>query len=69
MQTCKVPESLYQHIDKVNCNFIWGHTEIKKKVHLVAWDKVCWPKDQGGLGIRSMAAVNIWANVFSSKYL
>ena len=30
-----------------------GDTEEKKKVHLVNWKKVCKPKREGGLGLRS----------------
>lgn len=30
----------------------------KKKYHLVAWDKVCVPKDQGGLGILDLKFMN-----------
>ena len=38
----------------------WGNKDNKKRKHLVAWDKVCKEKKEGGLGlrIRSMSKVN-----------
>lgn len=59
MQTAKIPESINQEIDKCNSRFIWGSTEAKKKIHLIAWDNLCKPKENGGLGLRSMSKSNI----------
>ncbi|KAK9278780.1 hypothetical protein L1049_028358 [Liquidambar formosana] len=58
MQSSKLPEGLLNQLDRVNCKFIWGSTESNKKIHLVVWDKICLPKDQGGLGIHNLSAVN-----------
>lgn len=34
--------------------FLWGHTSEQHSSHRVAWDQVCLPKDEGGLGIVSL---------------
>ncbi|KAK9275240.1 hypothetical protein L1049_022502 [Liquidambar formosana] len=59
MQTCKIPMSICDKVDRTNRKFIWGNSDNRSRVHLVVWDKVCRPKSLGGLGIQSMGAVNI----------
>jgi hypothetical protein len=39
--------------------FLWEEERGKKKYHLVGWDIVCIPKDQGGLGILNLDLMNI----------
>ena len=58
MQTTRIPEAINQEIDRRNCGFVWGNKDNKKRKHLVAWDKVCKAKKEGGLGLRSMSKVN-----------
>ncbi|XP_004306074.1 PREDICTED: putative ribonuclease H protein At1g65750-like [Fragaria vesca subsp. vesca] len=58
MQTAKFPVSLCENLDKLNRNFLWGDTEIKKKVHLVNWDVVCQPKQLGDIGIKKTEDMN-----------
>lgn len=36
----------------------WGNKDNKKRKDLVAWDKVCKAKKEGGLGLRGMSKVN-----------
>lgn len=40
---------------------IWGDTENQRRVHLVAWDDICQPKNKGGLGLRKMKDINATA--------
>lgn len=49
----KIPMSICKDVDRINKNFLWGETGEKKKVHLMKWQKVCTPKNMGGLGIRN----------------
>ena len=35
-----------------------GETESSRKIHLLAWDKVRAPTNEGGLGIRAMCDAN-----------
>ncbi|CAN1762633.1 Putative ribonuclease H protein At1g65750 [Linum perenne] len=52
MQTSVLPISTYEDIDKRIRNFVWGSTNEERKVHLVSWDHICRPRNQGGLGLR-----------------
>uniref|UniRef100_A0A1U7XQD5 Uncharacterized protein LOC104236822 n=1 Tax=Nicotiana sylvestris TaxID=4096 RepID=A0A1U7XQD5_NICSY len=53
--------SVVKLVDKKCRDFLWGATEDKRKVNLVAWDKVCIPKQNGGLNIKSCCKWNIAA--------
>ncbi|XP_060216727.1 uncharacterized protein LOC132644165 [Lycium barbarum] len=62
-----LPQSVLKEVDKKCREFLWGSTTEKKKISLVAWEKLCRPKHQGGLNIKgckiwNMAAVGklIW---------
>lgn len=59
MQTMELPASVCDRIDRINRNFILGDTIGKRKLHLVNWQKVCKPKDKGGLGIRKARDQNL----------
>lgn len=49
-------------------SLLWGDTHETKKFHLVSWDKICVPRVEGGLSIRSFKDMstagtisNLWA--------
>ena len=58
MQSVKLPGDICDRLDKINRNFLWGHTEAKKTIHLINWDTVCMPKRCGGLGIKKTKDMN-----------
>ncbi|KAF7831825.1 putative ribonuclease H protein At1g65750 family [Senna tora] len=58
MQIAVILASMCNEVEKKNRAFIWGSTETHRKVHLVAWEKVCKTKHGEGLGIRNMRAQN-----------
>lgn len=58
MSTILMPKSMWDKLDKVSRSFLWGSSAEKRKQHLVAWDRVCLPKWEGGLGIRSAKDMN-----------
>lgn len=39
-------------------NFLWTGNIFQKKLISVVWTKTCFPKNEGGSGIRSLQAVN-----------
>ncbi|KAJ1394636.1 Reverse transcriptase zinc-binding domain [Sesbania bispinosa] len=39
-------------------NFLWGTTHDKKAWHTISWEKICKPKQLGGLGIRKIHDFN-----------
>ncbi|KAL8513170.1 hypothetical protein ACS0TY_019385 [Phlomoides rotata] len=58
MMIYKWPRSLLNKIDKAMWNFIWPGSIEKKGFCMVTWAKVCAPKEEGGLGIRSIKTAN-----------
>jgi hypothetical protein len=74
-----------EQLDKIRNNFLWDEDENKRKYHLVNWQTVCLPKDQGGLGILDLDIMNIallskwfwklvnttgiWQQILEKKYL
>ena len=44
-------------LEKIQRNFPWGTTDEVFKYSLVAWDNVCLPKEEGGLGIRRVGCL------------
>ncbi|XP_074270930.1 uncharacterized protein LOC141594840 [Silene latifolia] len=54
-----LPKGVLRRIDALCRNYLWdGSTEYFRSP-LVSWDKVCVPKDEGGLGIRHSIAWNL----------
>ena len=43
-----IPMHVANKIEKLQRNFLWGDS----KTHLVGWDKVCTPLENGELGVR-----------------
>jgi exonuclease III len=53
-----IPISVMRRIEKMQRDFLWGGLGDEVKHHLVSWDKVCAPKEVGGLGVRSLVLTN-----------
>lgn len=58
MSTIILPASTSMKLDRISRDFLWGSTVEKRKQHLLAWNKVCLPKKDGGLGIRKARDTN-----------
>ena len=48
---------LYQFIN-IQRNLLWGKEDTKRKWALVSWDKICKPKNHGGLGLDDQEILN-----------
>lgn len=59
MSSIVLPKSTLAGLDKISRSFLWGSNVEKKKPHLLAWKKLCRPKRDGGLGIRSSEDMNL----------
>lgn len=52
MQTLVISRGLCGDIDRVCRKFLWGDNNDTKKIHLVNWEEVYEPRENGGLGLR-----------------
>nr|KYP69874.1 Retrovirus-related Pol polyprotein LINE-1 [Cajanus cajan] len=53
-----IPSYTSKQFDKLCMSFLWGDSPTSRKIHAISWKTICMPKDQGGLGLRSMRTVN-----------
>ncbi|KAL8153581.1 hypothetical protein V2J09_011341 [Rumex salicifolius] len=84
MAVLPLPVSTCEKIDKVMLSFIWGGSEMSRKMHMV--DDITKPMEFGGLGIKRMEELNLalfgklawrflhareelWARAIHSKYI
>lgn len=58
MQTTKIPRAICDNVDKKFWQFIWGGSDEHRKVHLISWEMLQNPKDEGGIGITSAKQEN-----------
>lgn len=58
MQTTLLPSSVRNRIDKSCRRFIWDGNSKSPKMSMVGWDKVCLPKNHGGLSFKNLEAMN-----------
>lgn len=69
-----LPVSICKKINRIRKRFLWGCTEMgKEKLHLVQWGQICWPKEEGGLGVLDLRIFNMaltmkwWWNILANK--
>lgn len=58
MQSTRIPRSILDKVERLCRGFLWGHTESRRKIHLVSWNVVTQPTDRGGLGIKRLVEFN-----------
>jgi hypothetical protein len=54
-----LPEIVLKRLDKGRRRIFWQGNGLKRKYHLVKWDKVCRPKKKGGLSIKDLRKLNL----------
>ena len=55
----RVPQSVAAKLVKIQRRFLWGGGHDQNKIAWISWEKVCLPKERGGLGIKDVNAFNI----------
>nr|GEW14649.1 hypothetical protein [Tanacetum cinerariifolium] len=54
-----IPTGILLDIEQLMRGFLWCNHELKCGKEKVAWNTICLPKSEGGLGIRSLEMFNI----------
>ncbi|CAH1433765.1 unnamed protein product [Lactuca virosa] len=54
----KAPIGVIESLEKTRSRFLWGGNDEKTKIHWVAWKKIQAKKENGGLGVGSLRALN-----------
>ncbi|KAM5582252.1 hypothetical protein ABKV19_002583, partial [Rosa sericea] len=58
MSCFELPQHLCQEMHSLMAKFWWGDKLNDRKIHWLAWEKLCVPKTEGGLGFRNMVLFN-----------
>ena len=59
MNCFKLPKSLCRDIEALIRKFWWGYNGETRKIHWIAWNRMCKPKSRGGLGFRDIENFNL----------
>ncbi|CAH9069343.1 unnamed protein product [Cuscuta epithymum] len=57
LATDKLPKRVISALEKKMASFLWGSTEGRRKFHWANWIKICFPTEEGGLGVRALSDV------------
>ena len=59
MNCFKLPASLCNKLNSLIRNFWWGQREKERKLAWIAWEKMCTPKAERGMGFKDLRAFNL----------
>ena len=54
-----LPQGIVEKLKSAVSNFWWSSSQNYRGLHWIAWDKICAPHDQGGLGFLDLHDFNI----------
>nr|XP_027124187.1 uncharacterized protein LOC113740870 [Coffea arabica] len=53
IQVLQPPKAVFVALGRICNAFLWDHSTTEKRVHWAAWERVCAPEEEGGLGFCS----------------
>ena len=59
MSLFKIPKAICDGINSVLAKYWWGQSRSEKKIHWINWNKLCSPKNKGGIGFQDIHAFNL----------
>ncbi|GKU94711.1 hypothetical protein SLEP1_g8164 [Rubroshorea leprosula] len=54
-----LPKQVIRELDKIRRSFLWGGVGEGRKIAWVAWERVCYEKKEGGLGVKNLRWFNM----------
>ncbi|XP_074291151.1 uncharacterized protein LOC141617920 [Silene latifolia] len=71
-----LPNGVISRVEAICRNFLWDEAAVYMRFPLVAWEKICKPKEEGGLGLKDYITWNkatvgklVWWKYTKSDYL
>lgn len=52
------PKGVTRKLHQMLVEFFWGSTTTEKRKHWVAWEDMCFLREEGGLGFKSLLEMN-----------
>ena len=59
MSCFKLPDTLCEELTGMVRQFWWGQVKEEKKLAWMSWEKMCLPKEKGGMGFRDLKKFNL----------
>jgi hypothetical protein len=59
MSVFQIPKGICKRMTDAIAQFWWGDDENSNKMHWMAWWKMCYPKNEGGMGFRDFHSFNL----------
>jgi len=58
MSCFKLPITTCENLESAMASFWWDSCDHSRKIHWQSWERLCLPKDSGGLGFRDIQSFN-----------
>ena len=58
MMCLDIPKKMVKILEQKIRIFFWNGPNEEEKIPLLAWEKICRPKDKGGVGIKNWQSMN-----------
>lgn len=59
LSICQPPKTVLRNLERYFGNYFWEQQEGNMKHHFVAWTKLCYPFEDGGVGFKSLYDIYI----------
>ncbi|XP_027158364.1 uncharacterized protein LOC113759985 [Coffea eugenioides] len=85
LQVLKPPKTVLVALGRLFNSFLWDKSREDKRTHWASWEKLCFPTEEGGLGVRSLEDMvkafshklwwrlrqrgSLWSDFMYSKYI